>query len=70
MTSMHARPQGATREGILWWYRQFARVTARLRHQPTVCGDVTRCDCGWYTHGRPAVRARRFRAHLKRVGAA
>lgn len=70
MTSMRARPQDSNSDSPRWWDRQFARVTARLRHQASVCGDITRCDCGWYTHGRPTVRARRFRAHLKRVGAA
>lgn len=44
-----------------------AGFRAGVRH---VCADITRCDCGWYTHGRPPVRARRYRHHLQRVGAA
>lgn len=70
MTAMRARPQDATRDAGTWWDRQHARIAARLAHQPTVCADITRCDCGWYTHGRPPVRARRYRHHLGRVGAA
>ncbi|UEA61389.1 hypothetical protein LK459_11575 [Gordonia otitidis] len=70
MTQMTTRSHDATADTNQWWTEQPARIAARLAHQPTVCADITRCDCGWYTHGRPPVRARRYRHHLQRVGAA
>jgi hypothetical protein len=70
VTQMVTRQRQAVADTRQWWDRQATRIAARLDHQPTVCADSTRCDCGWYTHGRPTVRARRYRHHLQRVGAA